>query len=127
MSDDRNVEILFTADEDSALYKRTHQMYPQLAADEIARLRRFGEPRRFARGERLFAAGEHGPGMILVESGRVTISLRDGMGHVRPTVRLGAGHFLAEIASLTGAPHWSTATPRTMSRARSSRPSACAT
>ena len=105
MSDEtRNVEILSTTDASSALYKRAHQMYPQLDADEIARLRRFGTVRHFARGERLFSAGEAGPGMIVVESGRVTISLRDGLGHVRRTVRLGAGHFLAEIASLSGAP-----------------------
>jgi len=103
VDDDRNLEVLFTTDETSALFKRTHQMYPRLDAGEIDRLRRFGQARHYRRGERLFAAGEPGPGMIVVERGRVTISLRDGLGNVRPTVRLGAGHFLAEIASLSGA------------------------
>jgi len=103
VDDGRNIEVLFTTDASSALFKRTHQMYPRLEPGEIDRLRRFGKPRHFERGERLFAAGETGPGMIVVERGRVTISLRDGLGNVRPTVRLGAGHFLAEIASLSGA------------------------
>jgi thioredoxin reductase (NADPH) len=104
MDDDHNFEVLVATGESSALFKRTHQMYPRLTAAEIDRVRRFGTARRYAQGERLFAAGEPGPGMIVIVSGRVTISLRDGMGHVTPTVRLGAGHFLAEIASLSGAP-----------------------
>ena len=102
--DDLGIESLVAIDASSALYKRAHQMYPRLERDEIERLRHFGRARRYRRGERLFSAGEPGPGMIVIESGRVTINLRDGMGRVTPTVRLGPGHFLAEIASLSGAP-----------------------
>jgi hypothetical protein len=40
----------------SALASRRHQMFPQLTDAEIARISRFGTLRRYARGERLFAA-----------------------------------------------------------------------
>ena len=43
-----------------ALANRQHQMFPQLTDAEIARISRFGTLRRYARGERLFAAGEPG-------------------------------------------------------------------
>ena len=53
MDDDQNFEVLVATDESSALFKRTHQMYPRLKPGEIERVRRFGTSRRYARGERL--------------------------------------------------------------------------
>ncbi len=81
---------------------RRHQMFPELTEPEIARIGRFGSVRRYARGARLFAAGEPGPGMFVVLKGAVTISQRDGLGHVVPIVRQGPGQFLAEVAQLSG-------------------------
>ncbi len=81
---------------------RRHQMFPELTEAEIARIRRFGEVRHFARGTRLFAAGEPGPGMFVMLKGVVTISQRDGLGHVVPIVSQGRGQFLAEVAQLSG-------------------------
>ena len=40
--------------------------------------------------------------MFVVLTGTVTISQRDGMGHIVPIVRRGHGQFLAELAQLTG-------------------------
>jgi CRP-like cAMP-binding protein len=81
---------------------RRHQMFPVLTESEIARISRFGTVRRYQSGARLFAAGAPGPGMLVVLKGVVTISQRDGLGHVVPVVRLGPGEFSGEIAQLSG-------------------------
>ncbi len=86
------------------LATRSAQMFPVLAEADIARLRRFGQPRSFAQGERLFAAGESAPGMYLILAGSVCITQRDGMGHVVPVVTQGPGQFMAEVGQLSGRP-----------------------
>jgi thioredoxin reductase (NADPH) len=91
-------------DAPSELLTRRHQMFPVLADAEIARIHRFGTVRHYRRGERLFAAGQPGPGMFVVLKGIVAISQRDGLGHVVPIVHQGPGHFLAEVGTLSGRP-----------------------
>ena len=86
----------------AGMMARRHQMFPELTDAEIARVRRFGSPRRYARGERLITAGEPGPGMFIVLTGRVTLSQRDGLGHVVPLVTHGHGQFLGEVGTLSG-------------------------
>ena len=81
---------------------RRHQIFPELTEAEIARIRRFGVARHYAKGERLITAGEPGPGMFVVLKGRVTLSQRDGLGHVVPLVTHGHGQFLGEVATLSG-------------------------
>jgi thioredoxin reductase (NADPH) len=81
---------------------RHHQMFPVLSAAEIARIQRFGKVLQFKKGERLFAAGEPGPGMFVMLKGSVTITQRDGLGHVVPIVNQGPGQFLAEVGQLSG-------------------------
>ncbi len=81
---------------------RRHQMFPALTDAEIARIAHFGEVRRYPRGAKLFSAGEPGPGMFIVLAGVVTISQRDGLGHVAPIASQGRGQFLAEVAQLSG-------------------------
>ncbi|HSI60009.1 MAG TPA: FAD-dependent oxidoreductase [Ideonella sp.] len=83
---------------------RHHQMFPVLGELDISRVRRFGRPLHFARGERLFKAGEAGPGMFVLLKGAVAITTRDGMGHVTPLVRQGPGEFMAEVGQLSGGP-----------------------
>jgi len=84
------------------LLSRRHQMFPTLAAAEVQRARRFGTVRNYRGGERLYAAGEASPGMFVVLSGHVTISQRDGLGHVTPITTHGPGQFTGEIAQLSG-------------------------
>ena len=86
----------------SDLTARRHQMFPPLSDEEIRRIARFGEARSYGQGERLVAAGEPVPGMFVVLTGTVTVSQRDGMGHILPIARQGRGQFLAELAQLTG-------------------------
>jgi thioredoxin reductase (NADPH) len=83
-------------------FVRHEQTFPQLTAPEIDRLMRFGSLRAYGPGERLFETGQPGPGMFVVLSGQVTITQRDGLGHVRPVIEQGPGQFLAEVGQLSG-------------------------
>jgi thioredoxin reductase (NADPH) len=83
---------------------RQHQMFPTLSPEDMARLARFGSLRPFVRGERLFTAGKPGPGMLLLLSGRVRISQRNGLGEIVPLIDAGPGQFMAEVGQLSGAP-----------------------
>jgi thioredoxin reductase (NADPH) len=79
-------------------------MFPTLEPSELERLRRFGEPRRFAAGEAVARVGEPGHGLTLVISGRIAITSRDELGHSQPVVTHGPGSFMGELAQLTGRP-----------------------
>src|SRR6266700_867025 len=86
----------------ASAFPRLEQTFPELTAPEIARMRRFGEVRRYMDGETLFETGKPGPGMFVVLSGHVAITQRDGLGHVTPVIDQGPGQFLAEIGQLSG-------------------------
>ena len=86
------------------LHPRHADTFPELGAAEIERLRRFGSLRRFADGERLFVAGEPGPGMYVLLAGQVAITQADGLGRRQPVVEQGPGQFLAEVGALSGRP-----------------------
>jgi thioredoxin reductase (NADPH) len=90
------------AGSNSIIASRRAEAFPRLSADEIDRLRRFGEIRRYDDGERLFTAGETGPGMFVVLEGSVVVSRPDGLGHRLPVLDQGEGEFLAEIGQLSG-------------------------
>jgi thioredoxin reductase (NADPH) len=85
-------------------FPRHEQTFPSLTEQEIARMRRFGEIRRYAHGELLFETGKRGPGMFVILSGRAAITQRDGLGHVTPVIDQGPGQFLAEVGQLSGRP-----------------------
>ena len=107
----------------STLEQRRDQMFPKLRPEEIDRLRRFGEIRRYAPGELLFVTGEPSPGMFVLIAGTVAVSARDGLGHVVPIVEEGPGEFLAEVGQLAGRP---ALVERPRSKRFSFPPSACA-
>src|SRR5258706_1100353 len=77
------------------LQARRAQMFPILADEEIARVRRFGEPRRYADGECLFETGKTSPGMFVVLSGMLRITGRDGHGRDLLIAELSAGGLLS--------------------------------
>ncbi len=81
---------------------RREQMFPVLADAEVARITRFGETRRYRLGERIFATGDSGIGMLVVLAGKVAISQRDARGHSAQIGVEGRGEFIAELASLSG-------------------------
>src|SRR5580693_4546119 len=86
----------------ASVFPRHEQTFPALTSQEIARMRRFGEERKYKHGESLFETGKPGPGMFVLLSGHVTITQRDGLGHVTPVIDQGPGQFLAEIGQLSG-------------------------
>src|SRR6202045_5325936 len=88
----------------STLETRPDQMFPKLRREEIDRLRRFGEVRRYATGDLLFETGEPSPRIFVLIAGTVAVSARDGLGHVVPIVEEGPGEFLAEVGQLAGRP-----------------------
>jgi thioredoxin reductase (NADPH) len=71
----------------SSISGRHEQAFPRLTESEIVRIARFGERRQYHRGERVFASGEPAPGIFVVLKGTLTMSQRDGLGHVVPHPR----------------------------------------
>src|SRR5580698_11335637 len=86
----------------ASAFPRLEQTFPTLTPPEIARMRRFGAIVHYKHGGMLFETGKPGPGMFVVLSGHVTITQRDGLGHVTPVIDQGPGQFLAEIGQLSG-------------------------
>lgn len=83
---------------------RHERMFPKLTSGEIGRLRRYGEARRYARGERLFVTGEIAPGMFVLIAGLVEVKRHDPLGRSAPIAVQGPGEFVAEIGQLSGRP-----------------------
>ena len=83
---------------------RREQIFPTLDAEEINRLRRFGQCRSFADGEALVRVGEVGHGLVVILSGEVAITRRVGAGGSEPIVTHGPGAFMGELAQLSGRP-----------------------
>ncbi len=82
---------------------RGEQMFLALTPEQVERLRRFGEVRRYGDGEALFRPGDTGRGLAVVLSGGVDVSHRQGADHV-PIVVHGPGNFVGELAQLSGRP-----------------------
>jgi thioredoxin reductase (NADPH) len=86
---------------ESIIGGRRDQAFPVLSQADISRLERFGQRRRYRRGERLFGARERTPGMFLVLKGALTMTARDGLGRMAQVVRHGPGQFTGEVAQLS--------------------------
>jgi thioredoxin reductase (NADPH) len=86
------------------LQARRAQMFPTLAPEEIARMHRFGTPRRFAPGERVLETGKVSAGTYVVLSGAIRITGRDPHGQDLPVVDHGPGSFSGELSQLSGRP-----------------------
>jgi thioredoxin reductase (NADPH) len=85
------------------LETRRHQMFPVLAPAEIERLRRFGETHAYAAGDPILRIGEPGHGLTLFLSGKAVVTRGDGEGR-EVMVEYGPGHFMGELAQLSGRP-----------------------
>ena len=88
----------------ATLEARRAQTFPVLTPEEIARLHRFGRPRRFADGEHVLASGSVSPGLYVVLSGAIRVTGRDAHGHDVAVVEHGAGNFAGELSQLSGRP-----------------------
>jgi thioredoxin reductase (NADPH) len=82
---------------------RRNQMFPVLEPEEIERLARFGEPKSYAAGARIFTTGEVAPGAFIILAGRADSS-QHRLGRSEPIVTHGPGSFMGELAQLSGRP-----------------------
>jgi thioredoxin reductase (NADPH) len=83
---------------------RQAQMFPVLSPEEIARMARFGTPRRFADGDAVMQTGKRAPGIYLILEGAIRVTGRDAHGHDIPVVEHRAGNFSGELSQLSGKP-----------------------
>ncbi|HEX3062729.1 MAG TPA: FAD-dependent oxidoreductase [Usitatibacter sp.] len=84
------------------LEARRAQAFPTLDAEDMERMKRFGSPRTYADGERLFETGKVSGGCYLIESGKVRITGHDVRGRELPVVDHGPGSFTGELGQLSG-------------------------
>ena len=85
----------------SSLDGRTAQAFPVLAAHEIERMRRFGAPRQYRDGEKLFEIGKTSSGTHVILAGHVRITGRDAHHRELPVTLHGPGNFTGELGQLT--------------------------
>ncbi|MGC2127624.1 MAG: cyclic nucleotide-binding domain-containing protein, partial [Methylovirgula sp.] len=71
---------------------------------DIDRLRRFGEPKFYKKGEHLLRASEVAPGLIVILSGKVEITQGFGADQREVIVTHQAGQFAGELAQLSSRP-----------------------
>jgi thioredoxin reductase (NADPH) len=83
---------------------RFDQMFPKLEPAEIERLRRFGEMRTYAEGDRLVTAGDVSPGVFVVLRGEVAVTQHSLLEGDQPIVTHVPGSFMGELAQLSGRP-----------------------
>ncbi|MDP9646569.1 FAD-dependent oxidoreductase [Paraburkholderia caledonica] len=88
----------------SSLEYRQHQMFPRLSPAEIQSLRRFARPMNFKAGELIFETGQVALGLFVLLHGRVRIFSRDSFGRSTLVTEHDDGHFMAEMAQLSGKP-----------------------
>jgi thioredoxin reductase (NADPH) len=86
----------------STLQARRQQMFPVLAADEITRVRRFASVQRFADGECVYETGKPSPGLLVILSGTLRVTGRDGHGNDVLLADHGPGSFSGEVGQLSG-------------------------
>jgi thioredoxin reductase (NADPH) len=88
----------------SILEQRRDQIFPKLDPLDIERVRRVGDVRSFAAGERLMTAGQVSPGLVIILAGRVAVTAHDHLGIGQQIVTPGQGNFMGELAELAGRP-----------------------
>ena len=67
-------------------------VFPKLTPQEIDRLRRFGEVRRYVPGDALFVTGDVAPGMyVLIKGFGPRHPTGPALGHAAPIVEQGTG------------------------------------
>ena len=88
----------------STLSTRRHQVLPVLDAQDLQRVKRFGEPRKFEDGLYLASAGQRSEGVMFILSGNVSVTRKDVVGVEEHIVTYGPGSFLGGFDQLAGRP-----------------------
>ncbi len=84
------------------IHARQGQAFPKLDEGELARVHRFGTPRRIPAGTHLYETGKPSEGIFVVRAGTIRISARDGHGHDSLVTEHGPGQFTGELGALSG-------------------------
>jgi thioredoxin reductase (NADPH) len=88
----------------SILATRRHQIFPVLDAQDVERMKRFGELRAFDTGDQLATAGQRSEGVSVILSGEVRVTRKDVTGVEQHIVTYGPGGFLGGLEQLAGRP-----------------------
>ena len=88
----------------SVLETRHHQAFPVLEPEEIERVRRFGELRKFPADTAVQKVGQVGCGIFIVLSGKIEVLRHDASGRPMPIVTHGPGAFMGELTELAERP-----------------------
>jgi thioredoxin reductase (NADPH) len=83
---------------------RREQMLPTLDTHDFDRLKRFGTVQVFPQGTFIMKAGTVAPGLAFVISGAIDVFQGGAVSSRQPITRHGPGHFLGELAQLSGRP-----------------------
>jgi thioredoxin reductase (NADPH) len=83
---------------------RRDQMFPVLDAEDMERVRRFGQVRAYQSGEAVFKVGQVSPGIVIVLSGKIDVTQHDESGRRTLIVTHGRGEFTGELAQLANRP-----------------------
>jgi thioredoxin reductase (NADPH) len=101
----------------SIIDTKNERMFPKIDPEQIDRLRRYGEVRRYPAGDELLVTGMDSPGMFVIIRGTVAVTSHDGLGNIAPIADLGPGDFVAEVGQLSGRPSLVDAHARTETEA----------
>lgn len=82
---------------------RQGQAFPRLDDAELARVHRFGTPRRIPAGTLVYETGKTTDAIHVLVSGRIRITARDGRGRDAWVAEHGPGQFTGELGALSGA------------------------
>jgi thioredoxin reductase (NADPH) len=80
------------------------RMFPQFTAEEMDRIRHFGEIRHDASGTPLLVTGDIAPGLFVLIRGHARIVRHDALGHLAPIVDMEPGDIIGEIGQLCSRP-----------------------
>jgi CRP/FNR family cyclic AMP-dependent transcriptional regulator len=79
-------------------------LLPALSAEDREKLLSMSRAKSYPKGQMIFAAGEPGSLMLLIESGRVQVSVGSMTGRHTILNQMGPGEVLGDLATLDGGP-----------------------
>lgn len=86
------------------IFFRQVPLFAELTESELAELVKDLARREFKQGESIFAQGDPGQVLYLIESGQVRIFVHGSEGHERSVVFYGSGDIFGELAVIDGLP-----------------------
>jgi len=92
------------AEAKSVMETRRDQMFPQLAPQEVERLKRFGDIRHYPAGTLITQTGKVSDGLVFVLQGEIEVRQGGAVSRSSVITRHGPGSFHGELAQLSDRP-----------------------